>query len=94
MKLYIKRGKFGRQIRNLTQLEKMNLSEINAKLDELSRDFPPTSTGLTLALDRDDSLEDVSRNYAGMISRLKIWVESGHDPIIGKRLGYTNIVTL
>lgn len=79
------------RFKDLDNLKNLSDEEVNIELDKLSEEFTPIDNNWTLSLNSEYTLEEVKRNALGVISRLRIFIESNKDPEIAKRLGYSNI---
>lgn len=79
------------RFKELHNIPNLTDEEVRIELDKLSNELTPINNKWTLDLTKDHSLGDTLRAALGMISRLRIYIESDHDEEIAKRLGYSNI---
>lgn len=71
----------------------MSEQEVDAKLKELSQTFKPTDNRPFLDMQGNHTLLDYKKGYLDMVWTLKIYVESGHDKLVGEELGLKEIFT-
>ena len=61
--------------------------ETRDRLNHLTEEFRPTHCSVTINPESTASLEDIAKSYAKAIEDLKEFLDSGHDPVVGERLG-------